>query len=140
MVLLGTFAILILVGVGFACWIGAPRLFPTWVVVHSPWVDPVIRACGAGDVGDEHVGMSRLAEFGPPAVPIILPYLKHSDPALRRIAATALGNIHDARGIDPLIDLLDDPDRTLRSAAIRSLNRLGPTPRQRERMRQMQSH
>lgn len=140
MFIFGTLAILMLCGAWFACWIGVPNLFPNWVVVHSPWMDPVIRACAAGDAGDEHIGMSRLASFGPAAVPNILPYLKHFDPTMRRVAATALGNIHDARGIDPLIDLVDDPDRTVRSAALRSVYRLSPSPQQRERMRQVQSH
>ena len=81
--------------------------------------------------------MSRLAQFDTDAVQTILPYLKYPNPNLRRVAAVALGNIHDARGIDALIDVLHDPDNSVRSAAIRSINRLGPSARQRVRMQQM---
>lgn len=79
-VLFGARALLLVLGAWFARWMIVPSLLPGWVVVHSPVIDPVLRASALGDAGDEHVGVSRLAEFGPDAVPIIIPYLKHPDP------------------------------------------------------------
>lgn len=113
---MGTAAILMALSVGVTFWIWLPTAFPSWVVLHSPWIDPVVRASAAGDADTEHVGMSRLAQFGQSAVPIVLPYLKNSNPNLRRVAAAALGNIHDDRSIEALMDALDDPDTAVRAA------------------------
>lgn len=51
--------------------------------------------------------------------------LKFGTPGVRSEAAHALGEIGDARAVDPLIDALQDEDRRVRERAARALGKIG---------------
>lgn len=51
--------------------------------------------------------------------------LRDEDWAVREEAATALGSLRDARAVDPLVRLLRDGDRAVRTAAIAALTAIG---------------
>ena len=51
--------------------------------------------------------------------------LKDEDWAIREEAASALGEAQDSRAVVPLVGLLNDPDRSVRQAAIEALTSIG---------------
>ncbi|MDD1706781.1 MAG: HEAT repeat domain-containing protein [Methanoregulaceae archaeon] len=84
--------------------------------------DALMRALG----GDQYSGIrwkaaEALARIGPPAVPRLIQALGHPDEDVRWKAAITLGEIGDPRGIVPLIGLLSDQDRFVRSRAAYAL-------------------
>jgi len=69
---------------------------------------------------DTHVSTKAswaLEQIGKPAVPSLLALLRNKDGFLRQRAILALGEIRDARAIDPLLRALDDEDYIRESAA-----------------------
>jgi hypothetical protein len=81
--------------------------------------------------GDKYSGIrwkaaEALVKIGEPAVPSLIAALTHSDEGVRWKAAVTLGEIGDQRGIIPLIGLLSDTDRFVRSRAAYALGLAGP--------------
>jgi HEAT repeat protein len=81
-------------------------------------------------VGDQYSGIrwkaaEALARIGPPAVPKLIMALENPDEDVRWKAAITLGEIGDPRGIVPLIGLLSDQDRFVRSRATYALGLIG---------------
>lgn len=81
-------------------------------------------------VGDQYSGIrwkaaEALARIGPPAVPRLIMALENPDEDVRWKAAITLGEIGDPRGIVPLIGLLSDQDRFVRSRATYALGLIG---------------
>ncbi len=101
--------------------------------------------------------VAALARIGTPAVETLLAAMKVGDPQVRRTAIEALGNIGDTRAVEPLLAalndadsrfsaikvlgeigdrravgpltmLLSDKDRTIRSGAVKALEKLGWQP------------
>ena len=75
-----------------------------------------------------------LGKMGPRAqagIPVLVTALRHEDPLVRMHAATALGTIKvsDATAVSALRGLLEDPDRSVRSAASSALEKLNPNHR-----------
>jgi HEAT repeat protein len=62
-----------------------------------------------------------LAELGGSGVEALTAALRDPASTVRCGAANALGEIHDARALEPLIQALNDPDPHVREAAVRSL-------------------
>jgi HEAT repeat protein len=80
--------------------------------------------------GDQYSGIrwkaaEALAKIGTPAVPSLLAVLDHPDEDIRWKAAVTLGEIGDTRAISPLVELLGDKDRFVRSRAAYALGLIG---------------
>jgi len=68
-----------------------------------------------------------LSKIGAPAVDGLIEALQHQDDDVRWKAAIALGEIGDPRGVEPLIALLCDNDRFVKSRAAYALGLIGET-------------
>lgn len=66
-----------------------------------------------------------LASIGSPSVDVLIAALSHPDDDVRWKAAIALGEIHDARAVEPLIRLLSDPDRFVKGRTAIALGMIG---------------
>jgi hypothetical protein len=66
-----------------------------------------------------------LTRIGPAAVESLLPALKDSDSGVRRAAAKALGDIGDARAVQPLREAANDEEQSVRKAAAKALAQIG---------------
>jgi HEAT repeat protein len=66
-----------------------------------------------------------LSKIGAPAVDGLIEALQHHDDDVRWKAAIALGEIGDPRGVEPLIALLCDKDRFVKSRAAYALGLIG---------------
>jgi HEAT repeat protein len=66
-----------------------------------------------------------LSKLGSPAVPVLIGALRHDDDDVRWKAAIALGEIGDPQAIGPLIILLCDEDRFVKSHAALALGAIG---------------
>lgn len=67
-----------------------------------------------------------LIEIGEPAVEPLILALKDVNPRVRWIAAAALGEIGDARAVEPLVNAITtDPERDVRWHAVDSLGKIG---------------
>ena len=89
-------------------------------------VGPLIDAL----YGDKYSGIrwkaaEALTRIGKEAVPYLVGALENPDEDVRWKAAIALGEIGDERAIDPLIRLLGDEDRFVRSRAAYALGIMG---------------
>ncbi len=67
-----------------------------------------------------------LVKIGTPAVEPLIATL-NDDPSRAAVAAVILGQLGDARAVDPLVSALAGPDDTLRAAAVGALHRIGDT-------------
>ena len=67
-------------------------------------------------------GISGLVKMGAPAIDTLVADLRYPDPDVRWQAANALGDIKDARAVQPLIDLL--PNKELQLHAAHSLGEI----------------
>lgn len=76
------------------------------------------------DLGTRNMSAASycLVEIGTPAVEHLITALTNSDNNVRREAARALGRIHDARAIEPLIAVLNDRDDNVAGAAAEALS------------------
>ena len=70
--------------------------------------------------------MTPLIKAGPKMVPVILDAISHKDMRLRRYAISALGNLNDARAVDPLTKIVQDKseEEYFRSDALESIYKL----------------
>jgi HEAT repeat protein len=89
-------------------------------------VEPLIAALK----NDEYGGVrwkaaEALSKIGAPAVSALIGALRHHDDDVRWKASIALGEIGDPRAIDPLISLLCDEDRFVKSHAALALGAIG---------------
>jgi HEAT repeat protein len=104
------------------------RILPAEVMETKQAVDPgsiTTFVTGLHDV-DENMrsrALSSLVAIGRPAVGPLLTLLEEKDPA-RGPAIEALGQIGDAKAVDPIISCLTDRDMNVRLAAASALGRL----------------
>ena len=68
-------------------------------------------------IGNSLVVVGDLMNLGPPAVPELIRALRDRDDSVRSTAASALGWLGDARGLEPLIAALKDESAGVRSTA-----------------------
>ena len=92
-------------------WLGPRALDPLIGLVGDADLERMVAA-GIGDIGDE-------------AVDRLLPLLLRDQPAIRRAAATLLGQLADRRAIAPLLGALDDVDDTVVAAAVAAVATFG---------------
>lgn len=96
-------------GVFVLLWFKLPTWAPAWVVEHSPWVDPIVRAVEA-DKEVRSEAWDRLAGFGPAIVPAMAQYLETKIPSQRWLAAEFLGNSEEPTAFNTLLPFLSDRD------------------------------
>ncbi|MDD1716282.1 MAG: HEAT repeat domain-containing protein [Methanolinea sp.] len=89
-------------------------------------VEPLMNSLA----GDRYAGVrwkaaEALARIGPPSVPALIRVLSHPDDDVRWMAAIALGVIADPSSLDPLISLLSEDDRFVRSRAAYAISQFG---------------
>jgi HEAT repeat protein len=94
-----------LLGAFVLLWVKLPVWAPDWVVEHSPWADPIVRAVEAGGRGSGRAA-ERLGRMGAAQVPRLLALIDHPDPEVRALVAASLERIQDVRVIGPLFDRL----------------------------------
>ena len=89
--------------------------------------EPVERALAQliGTPGAQSELLEAIVRFGAPMADRLIEQLRSDDVDTRRIAATALGRIGDARAVEPLVALLDEDDRELLVVAAGALARIG---------------
>jgi len=89
-------------------------------------IEPLGRTAKRESLSDVAMAMTKaLADFGPPAIPVLIELLSSPLPAVRLTACQGLGRIRAHQAVDVLIRRLDDPDRLVRRAAIFALRRIG---------------
>jgi HEAT repeat protein len=89
-------------------------------------VEPLATAlCNGEYSGVRWKAAEALSKIGPPAVEALIGALRNADDDVRWKAAIALGEIGDIRAVDPLILLLCDEDRFVKSHAALALGALG---------------
>jgi len=71
-----------------------------------------------------------LVQIGSAAVEPLIPRLNDGDAGVRKVAASVLGKIGDARAVGPLIAALKDSDSKVRLAATEALDKRGWRPSQ----------
>ena len=86
MVLAGAFAL---------AWVKLPEWQPEWVIKHSPWADPAVRAMIAYDVRDyQYSARERIMEWGPAIGSVLRRYYESGSPYVREqvlvLASTTL--------------------------------------------------
>jgi HEAT repeat protein len=98
-------------------------------------LEALCRAAAAGDLPlvDEaelsHLLVQEIAcRHAPELVAPLLHYLGDPEARMRRLACEALGQLGDARAIQPLLGLAQDPDCDVRITVDQALDRLGYVP------------
>lgn len=86
-----------------------------------------IRKLGASKRQVRDHARAWLAMQGKPSVRLLLRALHHEEARVRREVAMVLGDIDDHRVIVPLLDALDDAEKTVQWEAISALGRLRAT-------------
>ncbi len=96
--------------------------------LRDPSAIPALMGALTGDQysGIRWKAVEALTKIGSDSVPSLVAVLKNPDPDIRWKAAVALGEIGDHRGISPLVELLGDSDRFVRSRAAYALVHIGP--------------
>jgi HEAT repeat protein len=108
--------------VGNALWrMGEPAVRPLAELVATPGLSKQVLQ-GA---------TQTLGRLGAPAVPALVPLLRHTDPAVRTTACQALTTVGPAArdAVPALGDLLKDGDLNVRRTAVSALGRVGPAAR-----------
>jgi len=89
-------------------------------------IEPLITALTHNELsGVRWKAAEALSKIGAPAVDALVGALRHIDDDVRWKAAIALGEIGDQRAIGPLISLLCDEDRFVKSRAAYALGLIG---------------
>jgi hypothetical protein len=113
---------------GMSTWYILPRFAPLFVIDHSPWVEPVLRAdiFARERIPGYHRNplWGRIEDWGGDCIPGLLSCLKSSDARIRQRAADCFeGIIADERAIGPLQAALFDHDAQVRSTAFNALTK-----------------
>jgi HEAT repeat protein len=125
----GAGALVLLGGGALGAWILAPRWQPDWVLAHSPWVEPLLRAETARHSTDvpSWEFRSRICDLGEDAFPGLRRGLAHHDPHVRTAAVGGLQSLFENGDADPASRealrglVLHDPDAAVRRLALATL-------------------
>ena len=95
-------------GVFVLLWFKLPTWAPEWVVEHSPWVDPIVRAVEENpSIREEAV--RRLVGMGESVVPRMVEIITHQDQTL---SVEVFSLLTDNRAIVPMIEQILIPERS----------------------------
>jgi len=114
----------VLTGVFVLLWFKLPTWAPEWVVEHSPWVDPIVRAVEE-DEDQMADAVAVIAHGGAARIPAMRAYLTHPTLVVRRVAARVLGEFRDPVATEALLIGLDDPDEDMVKDTIKALGQTG---------------
>jgi len=81
----------------------------------------IVSALGDTDREVQEYASSALAGFVPDIVPVLIKELGSKDPVVRRNVISALRKTADKRALWSIIQMLNDPDRTVRMYAVTAL-------------------
>ena len=104
-----------------------PRAVPFVVLGHIRHVSTVPHLADRLNDPDHEVrdaAERALADMGGVAVPVLLTRLGNDNPAIRKMAATILGEIGDPRAVTPLLGALADEDLGVRQCTAEALGAL----------------
>ncbi|HYE08303.1 MAG TPA: HEAT repeat domain-containing protein [Planctomycetota bacterium] len=102
-------------------WTFLPRWAPVWVVRHSPWYGPMVRAQaedGTGGVFHDRVTAAAPARI----MPSLAAALADEDRRMRLVAVAACQVIRDGAAVDLLLRALRDTDDEVRWRAASALS------------------
>ena len=86
----------------------------------------LIKALGCNRTGVPQAAHAALVKIGPPAVELLIAALKDSDSDVRKQAKYVLGDLGDARALEPLIALLkENSDEYVLAGIVRALGNFG---------------
>ena len=86
-------------------------------------LDPLIGQLRADEFHLDAI--DALIELGEPSVPKLLPLLKDKEEQIRKRAVIVLGRIKNAGVLEPLIEMLQDPDWFTRLSAAAAIEQIG---------------
>ncbi len=116
-----------LAGVFVLLWFKLPTWAPEWVVEHSPWVDPIVRAVEAapkhqrrGVTSVVEEALLRIESMGEAARPDLLQALDSESRTTRAFVLHTLSSTVDEQLIVPLVQLLMLEARALEAEASKS--------------------
>jgi HEAT repeat protein len=90
---------------------------------HPRAIQPLADLLGVPEVND--AGAEALIRVGAKAVDVLIPLLRSENALARRTTARALGEIRDARAVEPLMTVLQgDDDYAVRTAAADALGQI----------------
>jgi len=95
------------------------------IQIGVPAVASLIAALAKPDKAVQRAVVDTLVQIGSPAVELLITALHDGREGVRRAAVEALGNIRDARAVDPLSATLTDKSEDMREAVVRALARMG---------------
>lgn len=99
-VLIVTGVVLLLMQVALVvCWLKLPEWAPEWVIAHSPWPEPALRAV-RHDPGLHRDIHDRLVGYGPAIGPALLRQYNHSVTADRRILLLLATDLAGMEGME----------------------------------------
>jgi HEAT repeat protein len=112
-------------------WLGiAAALALTWVVlqIRRHYADTLVRTLRAGLAEQVLEGGPGLGALGrdPRVIDQLRAALADPSAGVRRLSADLLGRLGAREAVEPLTGVLDDPDPSVRSAAISALAKLAP--------------
>jgi HEAT repeat protein len=99
----------VLAGAFILLWFRLPVWAPAWVIAHSPWVEPIMRAAEEGGAGGSRQhgilapAIERLAGRGPAVVPAMIDRLGDGSPVAVEVAASVLAHFTDDAMCRPLV-------------------------------------
>jgi len=99
----------VLTGVFVLLWFKLPTWAPEWVVEHSPWVDPIVRAVEA-DHRQNSTAVMVLAKMRPYVTWKMAGYLGNGHQESRPFAAQCLRSSIDPEAFDALLSFINDGD------------------------------
>lgn len=95
-------------------------------VTGSPSADRMITALKDENQRVRDHAASLIVKMGQPAIASVKKMISDADVETRRRGINILGKIHHEDGLQPLLQALDDEDRSIRDAAILALGDFGP--------------
>ncbi len=92
----------VLPGVFVLLWFKLPTWAPAWVVEHSPWVDPIVRAVNEEE-GSAH--LERASELliarGPAVIPHLIPWVQRNEYWGQKLVGSVFSHLQDDRIVEP---------------------------------------
>jgi hypothetical protein len=119
-------AMFLIVIVGYTLWLYLPIYYPMFVLKHSPWIDPYVRAIIRDRDAPEmphypQITVEKLRSKFPEPVVGLVNMLGSSDPKVCSRAAALLCDVGDSRAIPALSKLVSNSDPSVRACAISAL-------------------
>jgi len=103
----------------FSFWMFGPSLFPNFVLRHSPWLDPYVRAMAKLQMEAAPFSGRSLSEREQ-----LTKCLKSNSPDVRNAAVILIGELALPLDVQSLLDISQDSDPRVRTAALTIISSL----------------